>query len=301
MAVQLQEQRIISGKGLLKVPDTATKSRYFLLYADIVRYPKNEYRNLNYNPYRSRYATLLFLRGGYVIQEAAMEYSKQQWSLIPDLSGQTLIAVKCAYEGTLISFANLATGLGLPIIQYTDLIKDYENLSLGWDTAQVVCYADTVIRLSLYGDFYASCSIEKDKQQKGGNPPPPPPSVPPGTPITDTSTVKLSKPYDYPNDGGNTVPYPSDQTPPQFDQCSTVTVVFTYTRVLDGVTSQQTFSVQGKAPVVSADISEIIDGGSSIFLTDAAGPNNTCVPNTRRRVNRGLGTWSNLSYTVSSP
>lgn len=299
MTVQLREQRIISGKGILKVPDSATKSRYFLLYSDIVRLPKNEYRNYNYNPYRSRYATLIFLRGGYVIDEVAIEYQKQQWQFVPDISGQALIAVKCAYEGILISFANLATGLNLVVTQYTDLIKDYQNLSLGWDTVQAVCYADTAIRLSLYSDFYATCDISKDKQDKGGDPPPPPPSVPPGQPITDSSTVKLSKPYNYPNDGGNTQPFPSDQTPPQFDQCSTVSVVISYTRLLDGVTSQQSFTTAAKAPVTAVVIDEVVSGGSSIFITDATGPNNTCVPGTRRRVDRGLGTWSNVSYTVS--
>ena len=299
MVVQLREQRIISGKGVLKIPDSATKSRYFLLYSDIVRLPKNEYRNYNYNPYRSRYATLIFLRGGYVIDEIAMEYQKQQWVYTPDISGQTLIAVKCAYEGTLISFINLATGLGLTITQYTDLIKDYENLSLGWDTVQVVCYADTVIRLSLYSDFYATCDISKDKQDKGGEPPPPPPVVPPGQPITDTSPVTLSPPYNYPNDGGNTVPYPDDQVPPEFSQCASVNIEISVQRNIDGSIDQYTFTVPGKAPVDNVELDEFFSGGTSAFVTDANAANGQCIPGTRRRVNRGIGTWSNLTYTVT--
>lgn len=299
MTAELREQRFISGKGLLKIPASAAKSRYFLLYADVIRRPSNEYLNLNYNPPRSRYATLVFLRGNYVVQEASLDYPRQRWEFVSDPSGQTLIAVKCAYEGILISFASLATGLALPIAQYQDLIKDYENLSLVWDEVRVVCYADTAIRLSLYSAFYATCDPEKDDQDEGGPPPPPPPSVPPGVPIEDGGEVELSEPYDYPNDGGNTQPYPGDEVPPEFEECSAITITLNYVQTLDNTPIPKQLVIPGKAPFVTAELDEFVSGGSSIFVTDAFGPNDRCVPNTRRRVNRGVGTFSDLTFSVS--
>ena len=116
--------------------------------------------------------------------------------------------------------------------------------------------------------------------------------MPPGTPLSD-----VSFPYDpYTNDSGNTSPYPGDRnTAPQND-CDSVRIYFRYTRLLDGITSTQELNVLGRAPVESAYISEVNSGGSSIFVVDK-GVSGACPPATSpRRVDRGLGTWSNLQW-----
>lgn len=210
------QERLISGKGVLKVPSDVKKNRAYVLFATVVRQPKNKYLNFNWNPARSRYGNLVFLREDYVIATLPLEFSKQVFDGVNDVSGQTLIAVKCAYEGILQTFVNLSIGLagtpggiGLAPISYVDQIKDYENLRLAWDEIRLQCYADTAISLRLDRLVYDTCDADKDKDKP---PPPPPPSsdpVPPGTPI------EVDPPYDFDtNDDGNTDPFPDDATNP---------------------------------------------------------------------------------------
>lgn len=208
--LQLIVERLISGKGVVKLPkqDDAAAIRYLILYADVARDPINRYLNYNYNPPKGRYATLTFLRNGYVVDERTLDYEQQSWDGVQDISGQTLIALKCAYEGILQSFINLGLALGATPVSVTDLIKDYENLYLSWDEIRIKCYADTAVRFRLYIKKYDTCSPDKDKQDKPPPPPPPPPKVPPGTPL------EVDPPYDGgSNDGGNTEPYTGDTQP----------------------------------------------------------------------------------------
>ena len=210
------QERIISGKGVLKVPTDVVKNRAYVLFATVVRQPRNKYLNFNWNPARSRYGNMVFLREGYVINTLPIEFSKQVFDGINDISGQTLIAVKCAYEGILQTFVNLGNGLagtpggiGLSVTPITDLIKDYENLRLAWDEVRLQCYADTAISLRLSRLQYDVCNPDKDKDKPPPPPPPPVPPVPPGEP------VETDKPYDEDtSDDGNTEPYPGDEPLP---------------------------------------------------------------------------------------
>lgn len=209
---ELIEERLVSGKGVLRVPPDKTKNRHSVLYLDVVREPRNKYYNGNWNPIRSRYATLSFRRDDYIISTATMEFDRQAYDSIADISGQNLIAIKCMYEGILISFVNIATAQGLILTSYQDLIKDYESLNLGWEEVLIQCYADTAIQARLYRIQYDSCDPAKDNQKKPPPPPAPLPKVPPGTPICDISDA-----YDSDTDGGNTDPYEGDEVPPPFE------------------------------------------------------------------------------------
>jgi len=224
------QERLISGKGVLKVPTDVKKNRAYVLFATVIREPRNKYLSFNWNPAKSRYGNLVFLREGYVVDTLPIEFTKQVFDGINDISGQTLIALKCAYVGVLDSLVNLSLaiggtpgGIGITPISYVDEIKDYENLRLAWDEVRLQCYADTAISLRLDRLKYDSCSPDKDKD----NPPPPPPPpednppIPPGTPI-----VNISDPYDG-TDDGNTVPFEGDEfpTPPgEGGDCAPVTV-----------------------------------------------------------------------------
>lgn len=206
------EERDISGKGILKIPSDKVKNRAYVLFCTVIREPSNPYLNLNWNPSRARYGTLCFMRQGYLVDSKSIDFEKQVWDGINDVSGQTLLAVKCAYEGILITFANLVNamsqtpgGIGLFVTTIEDSIKDYENLRLSWDEIRVKCYADTALSLRLDVLKYDVCNEQKDKDKPPPSPPPPREKVPPGMPIGD-----ISRPYDGYNDDGNTAPFPSD-------------------------------------------------------------------------------------------
>lgn len=212
---ELVEDRRISGKGLLKVNPDVKKIRYFTLYADVIREPTNKYLNLNYNPPKSRYATLTFLLDDYVQFEHPMEYSKQRWDLVADVTSQNLIALKCVYDGILKSFANLGTALNVVPVSITDKIKDYEYLVLLFNEIRVVCYGDTAIQLKLYTTANDTCDPDKDTPRKPPPPPPPDPLTPPGLPVPNISLPYNPDPQDPDvGDDGNTNPTPIDKNIP---------------------------------------------------------------------------------------
>jgi hypothetical protein len=214
------QQRLISGKGILKVPSDFPKARYYTLYCDVNRKPKNEYLNYNFNPPRSRYATLGFFRDGYLQFSHLVEFPRQSWDFISDISSQNLIAIKCAYDGILQTFTNLGLalsqtpgGVGLYVLPTVDKIKDYEYLNFLFDEIRAVCYADTSIELKIYVTKHDTCDPDKDKPKKPPPPPPPRSPRPPGEQEPD-----ISSPYDPGSDprvgdGGNTDPSPIDKPP----------------------------------------------------------------------------------------
>lgn len=211
---------------MLRVPSDVQKRRLVILYSSLIRPPLSPYVNLNYSPPRSRYGFLTFHRNGYVVGEGAIEFDKQSFDTVADITSQNLIAIKCAYEGILQSYVNLAVGIGgtpggvgMSVVSVTDLIKDYEYLDLAWDEVRVVCYADTALNLKLYALPHDTCDPLKDKPRKPPPPEPPPDPVPPGTPLTN-----LDPPYeDEENPDNFTEPFPgdeSDPTPlPPTDEC----------------------------------------------------------------------------------
>lgn len=235
------QERAISGKGVLKVPSDGVRGRAFVLFCTVVRKPTNSYLNLNWNPPKSRYATLSFLRQGYLLDTAPVEFDKQVWDGVNDISGQSLIAIKCAYQGILQTFVNLSVaiaatpgGAGMAVLNTEDYIKDYESLLLAWDEIRVQCYADTLISLRLDALEYDTCNPERNKTKA----PPPPPEIPPIEPGT---PVEVDSPYDEESsDNGNTQPYPGDS----FDPCAGVGYVrLTYISTPGGT---EYFVIKGK-------------------------------------------------------
>lgn len=302
---ELIQQRRISGKGVIRIPSDTRKNRLLILYADVIRRPRNESLNFNYLPGRSRYATINFFRNDYVIDTKSVDYLRQSYDGINDISSQNLIAIKCAYDGILETFISLSTaiggtpgGAGMTVLSKVDLIKDYEYLNLSWDEARIVCFADTAIEFKLYRLIHDTCSPDKDKDKRPPPPPPPPDTVPPGTPI------QVDPPYE---DGGNpdgtTEPYEDDFTepppPPPPPNCTQVIVSYTANRLHNNVNSQYSSSFSAGYPVEDVYISEVQSGGSSIFAVHAELVNGVCTPGIVRRFNRITGTLSGLTYTVT--
>lgn len=280
---ELLEERLISGRGVLRLPDNPGISRHSILYLDVIREPRNKYYNGNWNPVRSRYATLVFRRQGYVISASSMEYDSLAVDGIADISGQNLIALKCAYEGILISFVNLATAQGLVLTSYTDLIQNYESLDLGWDEVLIQCYADTALQARLFRLEYDFCDPEKNNQKKPPPPPPRLPKVPPGTAIGD-----ISPPYDGEDDNGNTDPFDGDTTPPppppEPESCDrlliTVRVTFQNGTVVN-VVGVNASGGQQYAPVLGASVQvdgsttrALVQGGSLVGASTCDGTTN---------------------------
>lgn len=204
---------------------------YRALYVNIVviRKPINEYVNYNYNPPKSRYATLTFSSEDVVYDERCMEYPKQSWYFSSEQGGQNLVALQCAYQGILESFANLGTALGLNVVSLENHIELWKPLSFLWRQIKVVCYADTAVDLYVHGLQFDKCPHQSIVI------PVLPPLVPDVIPVYPPSTSLsglegVSPPYEGEDDSGNSNPNQLDQPitepPPGQDSCQAYLVTF---------------------------------------------------------------------------
>jgi len=267
---QQVQQRRISGRGILLVPQADTdKRRMLTLTTEVVRKPKNEYLNSAYYPSKSRYGTLVFLRQDSVVGEVAISYPMQDFDFIADISGQVLKATQCSYEGVLQSFANLGDALGLTVTNITDNIKDWGALDLLFDKVCVVCYGDTAIDLTLYQLNFDACPNQNPPPKKPRSPKPPTPPIPPGSPLQGDDAV--SPPYDpLTNDDGATQPYKDDQfpePPTEGDVCVKYTVVIKYESSFGGGTpATNTLTVVAYGKIGDVSISFDTGTSTSFFL-----------------------------------
>lgn len=182
--------------------------KYYRLYLDVVRRPKNEFKNLNWEPPRGKYAFVSFLKQGRVLRRFALESLQEEIQFIPDAVGQAQLMLKCLLDTSNQTAVNLGLALGAVPIEVTNPIAEFGELDIGWDEARIVCYADTAVEIALYGQKYDVCEESDERPEPGGPPVPIPPPVPPGTPIED-----ISEPYDQETDDGLTVPNPLDDLP----------------------------------------------------------------------------------------
>lgn len=211
------EERTISGKGTLRLPptDDLRQARIVSVYALVIRPPTNEYVNRKYNPVKSYYATLQFLRGGYVQFTAEMQYFTQVWDFTPDPVFAAIYALQCSEAALRLGLADI--GSSAP----ASSIAEWRHTNMLWDEIKVVCYADTAIALQVVTQPYDVC-VPLDEEDPPDDPPPPPPPpdpasppVPPGQPLGEGNDFFPSPPYDdEDSDGGDTAPFPGDQYEP---------------------------------------------------------------------------------------
>jgi hypothetical protein len=246
--------------------EDASRCEILQLYLSIIRRPSvADYNSQKFNPEKSYFGTISFLRDGYFLGGENLYFESQCWDRFTDFGGQELYAIKCAYSGILQTFFNLGNALALPSISITDNIKDWKPLSIAYDEVRIVCYNDVAINVTLKGIKYDLCPDDQSAPPQKPVPPPPPAKFPPRTPID------ISPPYQDPNDGGNTVPNPIDKVPPppppvpeSCDKCR-VTVLATRS---DGST-QTIIGVQGNPNQLQfAPISNVVvdstPGNSSV-------------------------------------
>lgn len=199
------EERTISGIGRIKIPNDKKNQRQFTLYANVIRMPKSPYKSFEISPQESIYARMTFLQSKYVLSRDYMRFESQKWVFTPDIAGQTLIAVKCAYDGILQTFVNLGLALNLTPISVINSIKDYKQFGMDFDEIRFTCYKGTAIKLTLLATDYDACKEDYKEVIPPPDPPAIPPQVPPGTPIT------VSLPYDDENNDPITEPFEDDE------------------------------------------------------------------------------------------
>lgn len=227
MAETLITERIISGSGLLRLPPSESAVRYYSILVDVIRLPIDINRSFRYNPFRQRFATAVFLRGRYVVDEQAIDYTNRRFDFLINEPGQVLLALKCSHGQVL----SVLAGGGTPELS---VIDTFSNLSMIWDEVRFVCHSTTALKVSLYQDVYDQCG---DEYREKSPPPPPLPPVPDGenTPIAD-----ISPPY--PEDDEVTAKNPIDEyfepEPPEFPQgepCVAYRINYSFLTVGSGV------------------------------------------------------------------
>lgn len=237
--MSIEESRIISGKGLVRIDKESldfAETKFLFVYCRVIRFPLTNYMSANYNPRESRYATLNFMRDGFVMDTKEMRFPSQVFDFAPE-PYQDIYALQCAYSGVLESFVNLATYLGATWISVENEIKDYRHYDLLFDEIKVVCYADTAIQVVVKSAPFELCA------EQFGNVipvlPPLPPAAPlpvsPGQPLVEDAAP--SPAYDGDTDGGDSVPYPLDvpeEPQPEGGSCVQYLLQVSYTQAGTG-------------------------------------------------------------------
>ena len=241
--------RIISGRGLLRVPESPElrKAKRLSLFVDVIRPPKNGYLNNTYNPPKSRYGTINVFKQGYQMQEIWLEYPYQVFHFYPSPSDQVFYLAKCSYELLLAQLIEMSDKLGLLTDNSPNPFTDWWHSNYWFDELKIVCYADTALRLVLESEDFLLCPNDDDPQPTP-QPPPPPESeqLPPSTPLSEANTP-VSDPYQAPDDEGDTVPYEGDQfePPPSYGTECTNYFVLVEWEDQNGTTQQEVRPFRG--------------------------------------------------------
>lgn len=206
----LLEERVISNRGLIVwTPDPLY--RRFWVQCELIREPQINFVNKKFNPERSDYANIIFLRENQVIREEVMNFERQTFTFDPDPSGYIAKALLCMFQSLTDQLVAIGAAVGVifgdgePI--FCEPIQDQ------FDQILFSVRVDGAIGVQLYGLKYDQACPEADPQTQPPPPPPDFPNFPPGTPLADTD-VPASPPYDPPDDDGNTNPLPDDVAPP---------------------------------------------------------------------------------------
>jgi len=244
------ETRRISGTGIIRIPEDMRKLRRYYLYADIIRRPFQRSISREFEPERSYYARINFMSKGYVVQEYVLNYDAQMWEIVPDVEGQSLIAVKCAYAGTLETFENLGVAAGYPPFVTENLTVEMLTMEILIDQINVKMYADTAFQFALKGRPYSYCGDENPPSE----PPPDPPEKP--EPVDPQVPTEISPPYEEDDDITNPAPIDDDYVPPDPDPigeaCERYRIQITLT-VLGSTFNAEGFCWGLFSPTVSVD------------------------------------------------
>lgn len=205
----LLDERIISNRGLVAwTPDPLY--RRFWVQCALIRPPQLNFVNKKFNPDRSDYANIIFLRQGQVIREEVMNYESQTFIFEPDPTGYLAKALHCWFANVNAQLGAIAAAVGVTLVPGEPILC--EPIEDQFDQILISVRVDGAIGVNLYGLRYDIACPEAEQEPQ---PPPPPPNFPRfpgGTPLRDTD-APASRPYDPPDDDGNTRPLPEDIAP----------------------------------------------------------------------------------------
>jgi len=228
-------ERIISGRGLIRIPEEFRKARNIILYVDLVRPARNLYQNYEWSPNKSFYAHVTFCLGQYVLQSFDVNFERQAIPISLLQPSQNLLSLICATSGIIAQTGLLASALGFSIPS-SNPIKNHPYETFQCDEIRFDCYSTTALRLLLKASEFTKC----DEDDGSSPPPPPPPAPPPRFPAD--ATLPVSPPYDDDDDDGSTVPAPGDvfdEFPP-VEACVQYTVTYSYDAISGGSTNRVT-------------------------------------------------------------
>lgn len=239
----LVESRLISNRGLFKVPAN-DNYRCLWLYVSLKREPKINFTNSKYNPDKSEYAKITWIRDSYVMKEEAVNFESQVFYWEKQESGYIGTALTCMYESIVGYLDYLAPYVGAAALPSDPTeriwIEPVDNMPT---EIKIVGRGSSLLDCKLYALEYDVVCPEAEPSPK------PPPSPPPALPFPPSEEVEVSPPYEYPNDNGDTVPADQDELPPEPpptpEDCSVWEVVYSAT-LFNGTTTTQ--SRQWKYP-----------------------------------------------------
>lgn len=207
----LLEERVISNRGLIIWTPDATYRRFWV-QCELVREPRINFVNKKFNPERSDYANIIFLRENQVIREEVMNFERQTFVFDPDPTGYIAKALHCWFASAYAQLGAIATAVGVTLVPGDPVFC--EPIEDQFDQILFSVRVDGALGVQLYGLKYDLACPESEQEPQPPPPPPDFPNFPPGTPLADTD-APASPPYSPPNDDGNTNPLPEDvATPP---------------------------------------------------------------------------------------
>lgn len=222
---QLIEDRLISGKGILNMPQ-GSEWRDFLLYIDVLRDSPVVFDSQKFNPSKSEYAKITGIKQEYVISEFPVNYKKQRFRIpAQDEPGYLLPYLDCNFTGVGDALFAIAVAVGLSPVP-RDVFYEVSPIRYDVDRFNIVCRGSTLLQVRLYGlEVHRPCAEALDKKKFSPQVPDPLPPVPVN------EGVGVTPPYVEPDDNGNTVPDvidTIDQEPllPAGSQCQQVRVTY---------------------------------------------------------------------------
>lgn len=203
---ELIETRLISGRGIIKIPPS-NKYRLLWLYVNVVRLPVINFSSSKTNPDKSEYARITWNRNDYTVREDVLNYEHQVFTWENDAAGYIAVVIPCILENVYTYFDYLAVlGSGAPLPRGDKVWIEPKKQTP--DVCKIVCRLNTAVEVQLWRYYYdLNCASATPE------PPPPPDPVPPPKSDPNTPLGEISPPYSQPDDGGDTVPYPNDESP----------------------------------------------------------------------------------------